>query len=148
MLIGFLFRKVEYGLEKLPIIQMKHFPFKWYSAMMWCCKLIDNERDNVNITDKIMNHEMIHYQQICSIGSNIRYYLTYIWEWIKCGMIGNAAYYLNPLEIEAYVNELNPNYKTYKGKYKLYKTENGRKLYCEHRREWKTFIREYFKDVL
>ena len=57
--------------------------------------------------DEMKNHEMIHLRQAQSCGDSwIRFYLLYIWYWIK-GLRMNrkmkhAAYLLNPFEMEAY----------------------------------------------
>ena len=55
----------------------------------------------------LKNHEMIHLRQAQSTGDSwIRFYLLYIWYWLK-GLpmnrkMRNAAYLLNPFEMEAY----------------------------------------------
>ena len=55
----------------------------------------------------LKNHEMIHLRQAQSCGDSwIRFYLLYIWYWLK-GLRMNrkmkhAAYLLNPFEMEAY----------------------------------------------
>ena len=55
----------------------------------------------------IKNHEMIHLRQAQSCGDSwLRFYLLYIWYWLK-GLRMNrrmkhAAYLLNPFEMEAY----------------------------------------------
>ena len=60
------------------------------------------------------NHEMIHLRQAQACGDSwLRFYLLYIWYWLKTKIIllckrhrpcrlKNAAYLLNPFEIEAY----------------------------------------------
>ena len=60
------------------------------------------------------NHEMIHLRQAQACGDSwLRFYLLYIWYWLKNKVIllckrhrpcrlKNAAYLLNPFEIEAY----------------------------------------------
>ena len=68
------------------------------------------------------NHEMIHLRQAQACGDSwLRFYLLYIWYWVKnrvalmrkknrpCGL-RNAAYLLNPFEIEAYARMHDPNY--------------------------------------
>ena len=69
----------------------------------------------------LKNHEMIHLRQAQSCGDSwLRFYLLYIWYWTKnrIGLLRrknrpcylrNAAYLLNPFEIEAYarMNDLN-----------------------------------------
>ena len=57
--------------------------------------------------DEMKNHEMIHLRQAQSCGDSwLRFYLLYIWYWLK-GLRMNrkmkhAAYLLNPFEMEAY----------------------------------------------
>lgn len=87
---------------ELEVVTMKHFPFKGYKAMSWCGKIITREY----VIDKItMNHERIHLEQALRYGSWIKYYLAYLWEWIRYG------YSNNKFEIEAYTNQYNFNYK-------------------------------------
>ena len=55
----------------------------------------------------LKNHEMIHLRQAQSCGDSwIRFYLLYIWYWLRAlGMnrkMKHAAYLLNPFEMEAY----------------------------------------------
>jgi hypothetical protein len=62
----------------------------------------------------LKNHEMIHLRQAQACGDSwLRFYLLYIWYWLKNKIVllrkryrpcrlKNAAYLLNPFEIEAY----------------------------------------------
>jgi len=58
----------------------------------------------------LKNHEMIHLRQAQSCGDSwIRFYLLYLWYWLKDSVgnrhhrgLKNAAYRLNPFEMEAY----------------------------------------------
>jgi len=55
----------------------------------------------------IKNHEMIHLRQAQSCGDSwIRFYLLYIWYWLRAlptsRKMKHGAYLLNPFEIEAY----------------------------------------------
>ena len=65
-----------------------------------------DDRFNAGL-DEMKNHEMIHLRQAQSCGDSwLRFYLLYIWYWIK-GLRMNrkmkhAAYLLNPFEMEAY----------------------------------------------
>ena len=76
------------------------------------------DRINTGISS-LKNHEMIHLRQAQSCGDSwIRYYLLYIWYWVKnicksrklrkmakpAVLPGNIAYLLNPFEMEAYAN--------------------------------------------
>lgn len=57
--------------------------------------------------DELKNHEMIHLRQAQATGDSwLRFYALYFWYWLK-GLrwnrkMKNAAYRLNPFEIEAY----------------------------------------------
>ena len=65
------------------------------------------DRFNGSADRALKNHEMIHLRQAQSCGDSwLRFYLLYIWYWIK-GLRMNrkmkhAAYLLNPFEMEAY----------------------------------------------
>ena len=55
----------------------------------------------------IKNHEMIHLRQAQSCGDSwLRFYLLYIWYWLRALPISRkmkqGAYLLNPFEMEAY----------------------------------------------
>ena len=56
LLIKLLFTKVKDSVE---ILQLKHFPFKGFSAMFWCGKIITR---NNYLPPKVINHELIHCQ--------------------------------------------------------------------------------------
>ena len=73
------------------------------------------EADRFNSSYTSMkNHEMIHLRQAQACGDSwLRFYLLYIWYWLKNKIVllrkrhrpcrlKNAAYLLNPFEIEAY----------------------------------------------
>ena len=65
------------------------------------------DRFNGSADRALKNHEMIHLRQAQSCGDSwIRFYLLYMWYWLK-GLRMNrqmkhAAYLLNPFEMEAY----------------------------------------------
>ena len=55
----------------------------------------------------LKNHEMIHLRQAQTCGDSwVRFYLLYIWYWLKAlpanRKMKHASYLLNPFEIEAY----------------------------------------------
>ena len=64
------------------------------------------------VSSAMKNHEMIHLRQAQSCGDSwLRFYLLYIWYWLKISCFGgfairrkmkHAAYLLNPFEMEAY----------------------------------------------
>jgi hypothetical protein len=49
---------------------------------------------------KLVNHELIHIEQLIDCGI-LKFYLLYLWYWIKNGF----SYRKNPFEIEAKKNE-------------------------------------------
>ena len=64
---------------------------------------------------QMKNHEMIHLRQAQSCGDSwLRFYLLYIWYWLKAlpanRKMKHGAYLLNPFEIEAYRHMNNLNY--------------------------------------
>ena len=66
------------------------------------------------LSPAMKNHEMIHLRQAQSCGDSwLRFYLLYIWYWLKAlpasRKMKHGAYLLNPFEIEAYrhMNDLN-----------------------------------------
>ena len=84
---------------------------KGYEGLTFFGKILtptQEEADLFNSGYSVMkNHEMIHLRQAQSTGDSwIRFYLLYIWYWLK-GLRMNrrmkhAAYLLNPFEMEAY----------------------------------------------
>ena len=79
------------------------------------------DRFNAGLNE-LKNHEMIHLRQAQSCGDSwLRFYLLYIWYWLKIKMaklhsrnrpycVKNAAYLLNPFEMEAYARMHDLNY--------------------------------------
>lgn len=73
-----------------------------------------------NSHDPMKNHEMIHLRQAQATGDSwLRFYLLYIWYWfiLFCfsglairRQLRNAAYLLNPFEMEAYDRMNDPDY--------------------------------------
>ena len=82
----------------------------------------DADRFSASSGATLKNHEMIHLRQAQSCGDSwLRFYLLYIWYWLKNKMallrrrnrpcpLRNAAYLLNPFEIEAYARMHDLNY--------------------------------------
>ena len=113
-------------IEEVKLMGMEHFPFKGYAYIMWCGKMIyRNDRYDTRrkewITKKYKvskNHETIHLMQAKMCGSWAKYYLRYLWEWLKPGFMAplKANYYTLKYEAEAYANEENFDYpKQYDG---------------------------------
>lgn len=131
-------RPSDFVYKKQEVVTMKHFPFKGYKAMAWCGKIVHREGAS-EVDARTMNHEKIHVAQamVCN-DSWVRYYLSYLWEWLRRGFLApmTANYYVSKFESEAYANEDRPNYLKYympfginkysiKGAKKLYKKLGG-----------------------
>lgn len=99
-------------------------PFHGFFAMtlfgkMWIRK---SNRDKWSFYERtgkaniMKNHEMIHVKQAVSTGNSwLKFYLKYIFEWIKCIPIINGfnfSYFMNSFELEAYGNESDMTYST------------------------------------
>ena len=75
------------------------------------------EADRVNRQQcwRLKNHEMIHLRQAQSTHDSwLCFYALYLWHWLRAVHLNrhlkNAAYLLNPFELEAYANEHDPHY--------------------------------------
>ena len=95
------------------------------------------------------NHERIHLMQALTCNDSwVRYYLSYLWEWLKCGFLApmSANYVTSKYESEAYANEDDctycndydgsnlPKY-TFKKHKKLYKQLGGTS------KAWKEYVK-------
>ena len=134
--------------QKAEIVKMKYFPFKGFSAMSWCGKVIT--RNPQKISDRVLNHERIHLEQALKLIENskqktwLKFYWEYIKEWIKGNPIiapAKSAYYTIPFEMEAYGNEHNFNYKVSENSWKHYKIKNRKKIYKQYRDNWRQYCR-------
>lgn len=113
--------------------QMQHFPFAGYSAMSWCGYLV-TRKDESSISESTRTHETIHLKQAQIKGSWIKFYLSYLKEWLKGNPIihpSQSAYYTIPYEAEAYANQYRPSYpKNYDGSnLSKYTFKNRKSLY-------------------
>lgn len=146
-LIKWLFGSKPSDHDTLQIVQMKYFPFSGYSAMSWCGRLV-TRKDPEKISEKTKNHETIHLKQAQTEGSWLKYYVKYVWWWIKGNPIihpASSAYYTIPYEMEAYANE---DDFTYVDNYnpenlKRYIISNRKSTYREKmkKNEWKSYIK-------
>ncbi len=146
-LIKWLFSGNPNDYEGLELVQMKYFPFKNYSAMSWCGRIITREPDKID--DVTINHETIHLKQAQCYGTWFSYYLRYCIEWLKGNPFTKpfrSAYYTIPYEVEAYANENDFNY-TFVYNPDLirlkYNLKNRKKLFKSFKtlREWKQYIK-------
>lgn len=90
------------------IIRNNIIPFKGFAAINLFGIIF--VRKDVNVTDRILNHEKIHTAQMQEL-LYIFFYLLYVIEWlIKLLIYGKKSYYYISFEIEAYENENNYEY--------------------------------------
>lgn len=130
--------------DDIDILLFKHFPFNDNVMMMWCGHLITKEKEYTNPEKRILRHERIHLKQAQNYSHWYKYYLRYVWEWIKGNPFikpTDSAYYTVPFEIEAYANEHKAEYKPTKNTIKKYILKNRKKLYIENKEKWKQFCR-------
>lgn len=92
---------------------------KGFSGITLFGRIFTNEQgiaDHLNKRYSVMkNHEMIHLRQAQNTGNNwFSFYIVYGYYWLKGICLNrkrkNLAYYLNPFEMEAYLNERNFHY--------------------------------------
>ena len=85
-----LFMKIG-GISLFPFIIIRE---KYNSSQYW-----------KRVSEKIINHETIHFQQALELGV-IPFYILYVLEWIcKLPFYGSKAYYNISFEREAYDND-------------------------------------------
>ena len=152
-----LFKSKPSEIDEVTLLGLDHFPFKGYAYMMWCGRMvyrndaIDRRRKEwiTKAYKASKNHETIHLMQAKMCGSWVKYYLKYLWEWLKGGPVmapASAAYYTIPFEVEAYANEGDFDYpKNYDGSnLAKYTLKNRKKLYKEvggTSSKWKAFVK-------
>lgn len=145
VLIQMIFGRTE-KCDKLEILQMKYFPFKNYSYMMWCGKLVTRKNITIrNIPSHVGNHENGHLIQAKFYKWWIQYYLVYFWEWLKGIPFWppfNSAYYTIPFEVQAYANQHIPEYdynrEDLKSKYTI---KYRKREYKKNKTYWKNYIK-------
>ena len=150
ILIKMLFRSNPSDMvgKDLEVVEFKHFPFKGYKAMSWCGRIIHREGSS-QVNETTLNHEKIHLMQAMMCNDSwIRYYLSYLWEWLKCGFLAplSANYMTSKYESEAYANEEDFEYcNNYDGSNLLkYTLKDRKKLYKElggTSKAWKQYVK-------
>ena len=94
-LIKMLFRSKPGETKELKLMGMDHFPFKGFSYVCWCGKMIyRNDMYDIRRKEWISKeykvkktHETIHLMQSKLYGSWAKYYWRYFCEWLKGGII-------------------------------------------------------------
>ena len=141
-LIKMLFKHIKKD-DAVTVVTMRHFPFKGYTAMMWCGTIITRAEHAQYVDATTLTHERIHLAQAKLQGSWILFYLSYLWNWGKHNPFAPSAYYLNKYEGEAYANELNQDYPLLYDGSKLDKYDLGRKYWRMYpsATQYKNFIK-------
>ena len=91
----------------MKIIRNSIIPFKGYAAINLFGVLF--VRNNVKITDRLLNHESIHTEQMKEM-CYVPFYLWYVVEWLIKLFKYDNAYRNISFEREAYANEHDPEY--------------------------------------
>lgn len=134
--------------DQIELVEMKYFPFKGYSAMSWCGKIITRKP---LVSQRVFNHERLHLEQALKLVENDKQktWLKYYWQYLKYWIKGNplmgptsSAYYTIPFEMEAYGNEDDYNYHPVNNSWKLYELEDRKETYKKHRYNWKQFCKD------
>jgi hypothetical protein len=95
----------------MPAVVNSFWLRKGYEGLTFFGKILTPTQEEADRMNKgfsaLKNHEMIHLRQAQSCGDSwIRFYLLYIWYWLKAlpanRKMKHGAYLLNPFEIEAY----------------------------------------------
>lgn len=141
-------RPSDFVYRDLEVMEMKHFPFEGYKALSWCGKII-HRAGSSEVNPKTMNHEKIHVAQAMTYNDSwVRYYLAYVWEWLRRGLLApmTANYYVSKFESEAYANEDNSDYCSgYDGRgLRRYSIKNAKKLYKQlggTPKAWKEYVK-------
>lgn len=160
-LIKLLFSSKPSETNEVTLMSMSHFPFKGFSYMMWCGKMVyrkdtyeTRRKEWVSKAYKVKkNHETIHLMQAKMCGSWTKYYLKYLWEWLKGNPLiapSKSAYYTIPFEVEAYANEEDFNYcKDYDGRYlPSYTFKNRKKLFKRDGQGLAWVWKQYLKTMM
>lgn len=142
-------RPSDVAFKEMEVVDMKHFPFKGYKAMAWCGYIIHRVGTS-EVDARTRNHEKIHVMQAMyqTNDSWVRYYLAYLWEWLRRGFLApmSANYYCSRFESEAYANEDNFGYCSDYDEDLLskYTIKNAKKLYKQlggTSAAWKAYVK-------
>lgn len=103
----------------MPAVKDAFWLRRGYAAMTFFGFIVtasQREADRINgaMTD-LKRHELIHLRQAQSTGDSwFRFYLLYIWYYLRAlpqnRRMKNAAYWLNPFEMEAYAHMYDEGY--------------------------------------
>lgn len=107
--------QVKYGI----IPPRNYYAITWFGTI-YINKQNKSEWEQDPNRELTISHENIHLRQAQIEGSWCKFYIKYLWKWIKAfimsGCKNSIAYYCNPYEIEAYIYEADPTYNMQRSK--------------------------------
>lgn len=147
-----LFTSKPSDFEKLEMMPMKCYPFKGNKYLTWCGRCVYRENTSAAvITPVAENHENIHLDQAKYCGTWVKFYLRYLWSWMKISpFFQRVGYYTNKYETEAYAKEEDLDYRMTRAHNAVDKfdQENKREIWKQCHKSsyvYKGYIREKFK---
>jgi hypothetical protein len=110
----------------MKVIYNPFIPFKGFSAIN-LFGLVFARRSCFPLTDKTLNHEKIHTEQMKEL-LYIGFYVWYAAEWIVgLALYGRKSYSNISFEREAYANDTNRSYLSGRARYSFFKYLKGGK---------------------
>lgn len=106
----------------MKIVYNKWIPFKgFYAINLFGIYFIREQYKDTKISEKTLNHEAIHTEQMKELGY-IFFYIWYFIEWlIRLFINGRCAYSKISFEMEAYENDENYEYLNRRKHYNWFK---------------------------
>lgn len=141
-LICLLFHRTRDG--AVEVLLFKHFPWRGYSMMMWCGKLITRQEKYLTPSEETLQHEKIHLQQAQMFSHWWKYYAAYVWDWLRGNPLrhpAQSAYYTTKYEMQAYGNQHRKAYKVTRENLERYAIKHRKRTYKEHRHEWRKYCK-------
>lgn len=131
--------------QPLKQVEMKYVLWPGYVALCWCGLLIT--RPGYKLSDSTINHEDIHRQQALILGTYLKFYFLYVFEWLGsllCTLSFSGAYETSRFECQAYGNQDNLGYKVTAENMKLYKfkASDKKRLWKENKYRWREFCKQ------
>lgn len=147
-----LFTSKPSDFDKLEMMPMKCFPFKGYKYLTWCGRCVYRENTSAAvITPVAENHENIHLDQAKYYDSWTKFYLKYLWSWMRISpFFQKIGYYMNKFETEAYAKEEDLIYRITRsrGAVEKFDQDEKRKIWKQCHKSpyiYKGYIRDKFK---
>lgn len=119
-LIAIIWRSVRPSrVHDMPSVRNSFWLRKGYAALTFFGTIVTATDEEVKEMSggwsSLKNHEMIHLRQAQATGDSwLHFYLLYVWYWLRALPLNrrhkNAAYWLNPFEMEAYRHMYDQHY--------------------------------------